>query len=337
MIRPFIIACLSIGVLSSACAGPESGVDPEWPLAGESIVTEAPTAMVVSGSPVASEVGRAVLQQGGNAVDAAVAVGFALAVVHPAAGNIGGGGFMLIRMNDSVSAIDYREMAPAAATRDMYLDLDGDPTYLSWTGHLAVGVPGSVAGMLEAHARFGRLSRQEVMAAAITLARDGFVVDEHRQRSIDNHRAWLYIFPASREAFLPDGQAPVAGTVWRQPDLARTLQTISDRGSNGFYGGWVADRLVAEMERGGGIITHDDLAAYRAEWRQPVAFEYRGHTVYSMAPASSGGITLALIMNILENTDPMPPFGSAELIHLEAEAMRRAFTDRNVYLGDPEF
>ncbi len=148
MIRPFIIACLSIGVLSSACAGPESGVDPEWPLAGESIVTEAPSAMVVSGSPVASEVGRDILQQGGNAVDAAVAVGFALAVVHPAAGNIGGGGFMLIRMNDGVSAIDYREMAPAAATRDMYLDLDGDPTDLSWTGHLAVGVPGSVAGML---------------------------------------------------------------------------------------------------------------------------------------------------------------------------------------------
>jgi gamma-glutamyltranspeptidase/glutathione hydrolase len=236
-----------------------------------------------------------------------------------------------------VSAIDYREMAPAAATHDMYVDLDGDPTNLSWTGHLAVGVPGSVAGMLEAQARFGRLSRQEVMAAAIALARDGFVVDEHRQRSIDNHRARLYIFPGSREAFLPNGQAPIAGTVWHQPDLARTLQTISDRGAEGFYRGWVADRLVAEMERGGGIITHEDLDAYQAEWREPIEFEYRGYTVYSMAPASSGGITLALIMNILENADPLPPFGSAELIHLEAEAMRRAFTDRNVYLGDPEF
>lgn len=337
MIRPFIIACLSIGVLGSACAGPDSGIDPEWSLAGESIVTDAPSAMVVSGSVLASEVGRDILLQGGNAVDAAVAVGFALAVVHPEAGNIGGGGFMVIRMDDRVSAIDYREMAPAAATHDMYVDLDGDPTNLSWTGHLAVGVPGSVAGMLEAHSRFGRLSRQEVMAAAIALARDGFVVDEHRQRSIDNHRARLYIFPASREAFLPNGQAPIAGTVWRQPDLARTLQTISDRGADGFYSGWVADRLVAEMERGGGIITHEDLAAYRAEWREPVEFEYRGYTVYSMAPASSGGITLALIMNILENADPLPPFGSAELVHLEAEAMRRAFTDRNVYLGDPEF
>ncbi|MCZ6754684.1 MAG: gamma-glutamyltransferase, partial [Gemmatimonadetes bacterium] len=170
-------------------------MDPEWPLAGESIVTDAPSAMVVSGNVLASEVGRDILLQGGNAVDAAVAVGFALAVVHPAAGNIGGGGFMVIRMDDRVSAIDYRETAPAAATHDMYVDLDGDPTNLSWTGHLAVGVPGSVAGMLEAHSRFGRLSRQEVMAAAIALARDGFVVDEHRQRSIDNHRARLYIFP----------------------------------------------------------------------------------------------------------------------------------------------
>jgi gamma-glutamyltranspeptidase/glutathione hydrolase len=339
VIRPFIIACLSIGLLGAACTTPhpESGVNPEWPLTGASLVTDAPSAMVVSGSVLASEVGRDILQRGGNAVDAAVAVGFALAVVHPAAGNIGGGGFMVIRMDDSVSAIDYREMAPEAATRDMYVDLDGDPTKLSWTGHLAVGVPGSVAGMLEAQARFGRLSRQQVMAAAIALAHDGFVVDEHRQRSIDNHRARLYIFSASREAFLPNGQAPIAGTVWRQPDLARTLQTISDRGADGFYRGWVADRLVEEMERGGGLITHEDLAAYRAEWREPVEFKYRDYTVYSMAPASSGGITLALIMNILENADPMPPFGSAELIHFEAEAMRRAFTDRNVYLGDPEF
>ncbi len=179
MIRPFIISCLSIVLLGATCGTPtaKSGVNPEWPLAGGSLVTDAPTAVVVSGNVLASEVGRDILQQGGNAVDAAVAVGFALAVVHPAAGNIGGGGFMLIRMDDSVSAIDYREMAPAAATRDMYLDLDGDPTRLSWTGHLAVGVPGSVAGMLEAQARFGRLSRQEVMAAAIALARDGFLVD----------------------------------------------------------------------------------------------------------------------------------------------------------------
>lgn len=337
MSRLSIVSCLAITLLSSACIGPDSGVNPEWPLTGESVVTEAPSAMVVSGSSLASEVGRDIMQQGGNAVDAAVAVGFALAVVHPEAGNIGGGGFMVIRMDDSVAAIDYREMAPAAATRDMYVDIDGDPTDLSWTGHLAAGVPGSVAGMLGALDRYGRLSRQEVMAPAIALARDGFLVDEYRQRSIDNHRARLYIFPASREAFLPNGQAPVAGTVWRQPDLGRVLQKISQCGADGFYRGWVADLIVEEMERGGGIMTHEDLAAYRAEWREPAVFEYRGHTVYSMAPVSSGGITLALIMNILENVDPLPPFGSAELLHLEAEAMRRAFTDRNVYLGDPGF
>lgn len=332
-VAPAIAALLWL----AACAAPETGVDPEWRYAGQSVVTTAPTAMVVSGSPLASQVGRDVLQAGGNAVDAAVAVGFALAVVHPAAGNIGGGGFMVIRMRDSTYALDYRETAPAAATRDMYLDIDGDPTQLSWTGHLAVGVPGSVAGMLEAHRRFGRLPLDELIAPAIMMARDGFLVDKHRQRSIDSHRYRLYLFPASRKAFLPDGQAPVEGTVWRQPDLARTLQAISDHGEDGFYRGWVADLIVEEMERGGGIITHEDLAGYGALWREPVVFEYRGHTIYSMAPASSGGITLALIMNILEGYDPLPPFGSPELIHLEAEAMRRAFTDRNVYLGDPDF
>lgn len=297
----------------------------------------APSAMVVSGSPLASEVGRDILRAGGNAVDAAVAVGFALAVVHPEAGNIGGGGFMVIRMDDSVYALDYREAAPAAATRDMYLDIDGEPTQLSWTGHLAAGVPGSVAGMLAAQRRFGRLSRREVLAPAVRLARDGFVVDEYRQRSIDRHRSRLYLFPASRRAFLPGGQAPVAGSVWRQEDLARTLQAISDHGPAGFYRGWVADRIVAEMERGGGLISHRDLESYEAKWRRPITFHYRDYTIHSMSPASSGGITLALILHILEGYDSLPPFGTPQLIHLEAEAMRRAFTDRNRYLGDPDF
>jgi gamma-glutamyltranspeptidase/glutathione hydrolase len=323
--------------LAACAAPPASGPDPDWGLTDQSVVTEAPEAMVVSGSPIASEVGRDMLLAGGNAVDAAVAVGFALAVTHPEAGNLGGGGFMVIRMADSVAAIDYREMAPAAASRDMYLDIDGDPTALSWTGHLAVGVPGSVAGMLEAHRRFGLLTRQEVMAPAIALARDGFLVDDYRERSIDNHRARLYIFPGSRQAFLPGGKAPVAGTVWSQPDLARTLMAIRDRGEDGFYRGWVADLIVEEMERGGGLISHADLEAYEAKWRDPVEFEYRGHTIYSMSPASSGGITLALIMNLVENLDTLPPFGSAQLMHYEAEAMRRAFTDRNVYLGDPDY
>lgn len=316
-----------------------AGINPEWPYLGKARVAAGRQAMVVSGSPLASDVGRRILQAGGNAVDAAVAVGFALAVVHPEAGNIGGGGFMLFRMADgSTSAIDYREAAPGRASADMYLDRSGDPTALSDKGHLAAGVPGSVAGMVTAHRRYGRLPFAEVIAPAIALANDGFVVDEYRSRSIDGYRAWLYTFAASRRYFLTDnGQAPAPGSRFVQRDLGRTLEAIRDHGSDGFYRGWVADSIVAEMERGGGLISHADLAAYRAEWRDPVRISYRGHTIYSMPPASSGGVTLALILNILEGYDPLPRFGTAELLHREAEAMRRAFTDRNIYLGDPAF
>ena len=296
-------------------------------------------AMVVSGSPIASDVGRSILQAGGNAVDAAVAVGFALAVVHPEAGNLGGGGFMVFRMADgTTAALDYRETAPGRATHDMYLDRGGDPTTLSDKGPLAAGVPGSVAGLIEAHHRYGRLPFSTIIEPAIRLAEDGFIVDEYRSRSIDGYRAWLYTFAASRRYFLPDnGQAPAPGSRWTQADLGRTLEAIRDRGHDGFYQGWVADSIVAEMDRGGGLISHADLAGYRAEWRDPVVISYRGHTIYSMPPASSGGVTLGLILNILEGYGKLPPFGSPELLHREAEAMRRAFTDRNTYLGDPAF
>jgi gamma-glutamyltranspeptidase/glutathione hydrolase len=295
--------------------------------------------MVVSGSPIASEVGRDILQAGGNAVDAAVAVGFALAVVHPEAGNIGGGGFMLMRLADgTVEALDYRETAPGLATHDMYLDRAGRPTALSDKGHLAAGVPGAVAGLVEAHRRLGRLPFREVITPAIRLAEDGFIVDDYRSRSVDEYRAWLYTYPASRRYFLFDnGLAPAPGSRWIQRDLGRTLAAVRDLGSDGFYRGWVADSIVAEMERGGGLISHADLAGYRALWREPVVLSYRGHTIYSMPPASSGGITLGLILNIMEGYDTLPPFGSAQLLHREAEAMRRAFTDRNAYLGDPAF
>jgi gamma-glutamyltranspeptidase/glutathione hydrolase len=212
--------------------------------------------MVVSGSPIASAVGRDILAAGGNAVDAAVAVGLALAVVHPSAGNLGGGGFMVIRMADgSVSALDYREAAPLAATRDMYVDQDGDPTDLSVIGHLAAGVPGSVAGMVEAHRKLGRLPFQRVIAPAIRLAAHGFEVDSFRSHSIDSNRDRLYLFPGSRAAFLPDGRAPPRGMIFRQPDLARTLEDIRNQGSDGFYRGRVADLIVEEMKRGGGLIT----------------------------------------------------------------------------------
>lgn len=318
-------------------ASPAPRIAPTWPLAGRAGVTEGARAMVVSGSPIASAVGRDILQQGGNAVDAAVAVGLALAVVHPEAGNLGGGGFMVIRMGDSVRTLDYRETAPGRASRDMYLNRRGNPTDLSVTGHLAAGVPGSPAGLIEAHRRYGRLPFAAVIEPAIRLARDGFVVDDYRSRSIDSDVDRLYLFDASRRQFLPGGRAPAPGDTLRQPDLARTLEAMRDHGRAGFYEGWVADSIVAEMERGGGLISHRDLADYRAIWRDPITIRYRGHTIYSMPPASSGGVTMAEILNIMEGFDPLPPFGSTALLHREAEAMRRAFTDRNRELGDPAF
>ena len=317
---------------------PLAGVAPDWPHAGKARVTEAPSAMVVSGHPLASAVGRDILRRGGNAVDAAVAVGFALAVVHPEAGNLGGGGFMVIRAaGGEVRTLDYRETAPGRASRDMYLDPQGEPTELSVTGHLAVGVPGAVAGLTEAHRAMGRLPLADLLAPAIALARDGFVVDDYRSRSIAGDSARLSRFPASRASFLPEGRPPVPGSTLRQPDLARTLEAIRDQGAAGFYRGPVADLIVAEMERGGGLITHADLEAYRAIWRDPVEIRYRGHTIYSMPPASSGGITMGEILNVMEGYDPLPPFGSPALLHREAEAMRRAFTDRNTWLGDPAY
>jgi gamma-glutamyltranspeptidase/glutathione hydrolase len=294
--------------------------------------------MVVSGSPLASQVGAAILRRGGNAVDAAVAVGFALAVVHPEAGNLGGGGFMVLRLADgTVRALDYRETAPAAASRDMYLDAQGNPTDRSLTGHLAVGVPGSVAGLAEAHRRYGRLPWPEVVAPAVRLAREGFVVDEFRSRSIAGSADRLARFPASRAQFLPGGKPPAPGTTFRQPDLAATLQLLADSGAEAFYRGRIADLIVREMERGGGIVTKADLEAYRPIWREPITIHYRGYTIYSMPPSSSGGVTMAEILNILEGYDPLPEFGTAPYVHLLAEAMRRAFMDRNRYLGDPAF
>ena len=314
---------------------PAAGIDPSWPLTRKARIAEAPKAMVVAGSPVASNVGRDILRRGGNAVDAAVAVGFALAVVHPEAGNIGGGGFMVIRLrNGEVQTLDYRETAPSGASRDMYLSGGSEA---SVTGHLAAGVPGAVAGLTEAHRRYGRLPFSAVIEPAIRLATDGFVIDDHRSRSIGEDSSRLVLFPASRATFLPNDQPPAVGSTFRQPELGATLEAVRDSGAAGFYRGWVADLIVAEMKRGGGLINAADLAAYRAIWRDPIEISYRGHTIYSMPPASSGGVTMGEILNIMEGYSPMPAFGSVALMHREAEAMRRAFTDRNRYLGDPGF
>jgi gamma-glutamyltranspeptidase/glutathione hydrolase len=294
--------------------------------------------MVVAVSPLAVQVGVDVLRRGGNAVDAAVAVGFALAVVHPAAGNIGGGGFLVVRLaSGEVATLDYRETAPAGATRDMYLDADGSVLPTSQTGHLASGVPGSVAGLGEAHRRFGRLPWAALLAPAVALARDGFRLDSARARGIASAARRLEGFPASARQFLPGGTPPAEGDLLVQADLARTLAAIAEDGPAAFYTGWVADSIVAEMARGGGLIAHADLASYRPYWRDPITFTYRGHTIHSMAPASSGGITLALMLNMLEGTDSVPAFGSPAHLQLMAEVMRRAFADRNHYLGDPAF
>ncbi|MGH7594558.1 MAG: gamma-glutamyltransferase, partial [Gemmatimonadales bacterium] len=283
--------------------------------------------------------GRDILQAGGNAVDAAVAVGFALEVVHGEAGNIGGGGYMMIRLqNGLVYALDYRETAPAKATHDMYRDASGHSTDQSVSGPLASGVPGSVAGMLEAHRRFGRLPIARVLGPAIRLARDGFVVDSFHARSLasGSYRFRKYS-PAALAQYTINGAAPAPGATLRQPDLARTLEAIRDHGRDGFYRGWVARAIADEMRRDGGIITEADLASYQPKWRQPVRISYRGYTIWSMPPSSSGGATLAMIFNIMEGFEPLPPFGSTALLHRESEAMRRAFTDRNRFLGDPDF
>ncbi|MDP3910997.1 MAG: gamma-glutamyltransferase [Gemmatimonadales bacterium] len=310
---------------------------PDWTL--QSAPVTAPNAMVVTAHPLATAVGLDVLRQGGNAIDAAVAVGFALAVVLPDAGNIGGGGFIVHRSAvGDVQALDYREMAPAAASRDMYLDSAGNVTDRSILGHLAAGVPGSVAGLREAWMRHGSLPWATLLAGAIRLARDGHVIDSARNADIGYEVDALSRFPASRAKFLtPDGLPLPTGSTWTQPDLARTLQLISDSGPSVFYRGQIADLIVAEMERGGGLITKADLSRYQAKWREPITLSYRGHTIYSMPPASSGGVTLGEILNILEGYDTLPAAGTPEYVHLVAEAMRRAFLDRNRWLGDPDF
>lgn len=294
--------------------------------------------MVASNSALASEAGTEILRQGGNAVDAAVATGFALAVTYPFAGNIGGGGFMNIHLADGrAAAIDYREVAPLAATRDMYVDAaTGKLTDKSVLGHLASGVPGSVAGMTEALAKYGTMPLAKVMAPAIRLAREGFIVDSGLFRGLRIDRSNLARF-AGKELFFPGGEPPRQGTRFVQADLAHTLELIAAKGPAGFYEGEVADALVAEEKRGGGIITHEDLKRYRPEWRTPIRSTYRGYTLLTMPPASSGGITMTETLNILETFGPLPKYGSAAYSHLLTESFRRAFIDRNAKLGDPAF
>jgi gamma-glutamyltranspeptidase/glutathione hydrolase len=337
-----------LAVLVVGCGAPGGAARPAWSgafpagwrFSRPAVPAAGRYAMVVSDHPVATAVGRDVLRRGGNAIDAAVAVAFALAVVHPQAGNIGGGGFLVFRAADGRAfTLDFREKAPAAATRDMYLDAAGNLTGASITGALAVGVPGTVAGLAEMHRRFGRLPWPELIEPAVALARNGVVLDRLRAAAFHDSvsRRRLSRFPTSVATFFRDGRPLRTGDTLRQPDLARTLALIADSGAAAFYRGRIAHQIVAQMRASGGIVTLADLAGYRAVWRTPLETTYRGWHVIGMPPPSSGGVTVAEILNILEASGPLPPFGSAALMHLELEAMRRAFTDRNRDLGDPDF
>ncbi|HSJ10247.1 MAG TPA: gamma-glutamyltransferase [Longimicrobiales bacterium] len=334
---------LCFAILSACTAAPNASAPPlvpaGWTHALDAAPVVAPSAMVVTDAPLATDVGVQVLRDGGNAVDAAVATAFALAVVYPEAGNLGGGGFIVARMaNGANAALDFREKAPLAASRDMFLDDAGNLTDRSVIGHLASGVPGAVMGLYEAHRRFGTKPWRDLVEPAIRLAEDGFTVDAELAGSIRGAAERLQPFPGSAALFFPGGVSPAEGSRWSNPDLGRVLRRIAEHGPAGFYEGETADLIVAEMQRGGGIITHEDLRRYRAAWREPVEFDYRGHRVISMPPASSGGITLAIMANIVEGF-PMEALGwhSAAGLHLTAEAMRRAFADRNHFLADPDF
>lgn len=296
--------------------------------------------MVVSESPEASRIGAEVLSRGGNAVDAAVAVHFALAVAYPQAGNLGGGGFMLVRMADGTAeAIDFREVAPAAATRDIFLRADGTPdTELSTVTHLASAVPGSVAGMGLAHERFGTRPWNELLAPAQRIASEGLVLDGYTAGHLIASRGRLEGDPETRRILLRDGQLWSEGDTLPQPELAATIGRIARLGPREFYEGATAESLVAEMERGGGLVTREDLRAYRPVVRRPLEGSYRGCRLLTMPPPSSGGVALLQALGLLEGYDlrESGPLSSRAL-HLLAEAMKRAFADRAEFMGDPDF
>ena len=300
----------------------------------------APGGMVVSGEPFATRAGVEILAAGGNAVDAAVAVGFALAVTLPSAGNLGGGGFMVIHTAAGQEvAVDFREVAPRGASRDMYLGEDGKPVSArSRRGHLACGVPGTVAGLCHIQEKYGTLPLKAVLAPAMKLAREGFPVSRFLAASLRTSARYLGAHAESRRVFLNSGKRWVEGDQFTQPDLLATLDRIASRGRDGFYGGKTAELIVAEMRAGGGLITAEDLAAYPVKERTPVKTSYRGYQIVSMPTPSSGGVALVQMLNVLEGY-PLARLGpgSEQTLHYLAESMRWAFRDRALYMGDPDF
>jgi gamma-glutamyltranspeptidase/glutathione hydrolase len=320
---------LSLGLASGRAIAAGAPAAPSTPRAGIA-------AVAVPDRPSA-EVARDVLRRGGNAVDAAIATAFALAVTYPEAGNLGGGGFLTLHIDGKQAFLDFRETAPAAATRDMYLDAAGKAVPdASLVGARAAGVPGTVAGLWAAHQRYGTLPWKTLLAPAIRLAREGFVVDAQLAERVREQTAEL----AGRTNFAAHFRDVVAGQRWRQPELARTLERIAAQGTDGFYRGRTAELVVAEMRRGGGLVTAADLAGYRAVWREPLRFTWRGQEVVTAPPPSSGGIALAQLLGMREALAPAftgLAHNSAGYVHLLAEMMKRVFADRAEYLGDPDF
>jgi gamma-glutamyltranspeptidase / glutathione hydrolase len=322
-----LIACLWSAVVSAANAASMR------PVAAEK-------GMVVTAQHLATEVGVNVLKRGGSAIDAAVAVGYALAVVYPAAGNLGGGGFMTIRFADGRKTfLDFREKAPHAASRDMYLDKEGNVIGgLSTTGWLAVGVPGTVSGLEYARKKYGTMTRTALIEPAIELAEDGFILDQGDVDLLTSATEDFRKFPSTGDIFLSKGKPFVAGERLVQPDLASTLRLIKKQGVEGFYEGKTAAAIVKASRTGGGIIDLRDLASYRTRELPPIECDYRGYHVISAPPPSSGGVAVCEMLNILEGY-PLRElgWGSAQALHYEIEAMRHAFVDRNSLLGDPHF
>lgn len=328
IVSNLLILC-SVGLFLTACVGGQTGRNNSG---------QYKNGMVVSAHPEASKVGLDILKKGGNAIDAAVAVQFALAVVYPDAGNIGGGGFLVYRSaKGEIATLDFREKAPGKATRDMYLDAAGNAiTEKSIFGHLAAGVPGSVDGMVKAHAKFGKLSWAEVVQPALNLAQNGFSITENQAQEFAAIQKTIKKYNPGKSYFINDKW--IKGDLWAQKDLAKTLQLIRDKGRDGFYSGEVADLIVEEMQKGGGLITKEDLKNYQAQWRDPLVGNYKDFKIITMPPPSSGGIALLQLLNSVEGY-PLKRYGfnSDSTIQLLVEAERRVYADRATHLGDPDF
>ncbi len=330
----------SVGVGAGAMGGVVSAPSTRPAVAAPVAGVQSARGMVVSASAIASHAGRDVLAAGGNAIDAAIATGFALAVTYPTAGNIGGGGFMVIRFPDGrATTIDFRERAPAAATPEMFTDSTGAySSRIHHRTHLSVGVPGTVAGFAYVHGKYGKAPWTSLVSPAVALAGDGFDVPSGLAASLRGALPRFTAYPASEAAFSRSGAAYAPGERFRQPDLARTLARIRDQGRDGFYTGETARLIAEEMQRGGGIITEADLAQYEAKERAPIVGTYRGYDIISMPPPSSGGVAMVEMLNILEGFDlKSAGHNGPQYVHLVAESMRRAFLDRARFLGDPDF